>query len=162
MPRKSHPLVGVDVPREGRLAGIDYGHVRVGIAICDGLQMLASPLELYQRRGMDEDREKFQRLAQEEALVGFVVGLPVHSSGDESAKSLEAREFAAMLADVTSLPVALHDERYSSKEATRYLSAAKLTKKKRKQRIDMVAAQIILASFLESSRSQSPGSLDGH
>ena len=154
------PLVGADVPREGRLAGIDYGHVRIGIAICDGLQMLASPLETYERRNLEEDREKFQHLADDEGLVGFVVGLPVHSSGDESAKSLEAREFAKLLADATGLPVAFHDERYSSKEATRHLNAAKLTKKQRKLRIDMVAAQIILSSFLESSRSQSPESLD--
>ncbi|MCA9178783.1 MAG: Holliday junction resolvase RuvX [Planctomycetales bacterium] len=149
----------VAVPREGRLAGIDYGHVRVGISICDPLQIVASPYEVYPRGDDVADRRRFLRLVEEEKIVGFVVGLPVHTDGQESVKSLEAREFAKWLAEVTALPVAFHDERFSSKEAKRHLNDAKLTKRKRKQRVDMVAAQIILASFLESSRNQAPGAL---
>jgi putative Holliday junction resolvase len=146
----------MSVPDSGRLAGIDYGHVRIGIAVCDPGQSLASPLENYTRNGDQADGRRFQKLAADEELVGFVIGLPVHTNGMESAKSLEAREFGKWLTKTTGLPVAYHDERFTSQEAERHLDAAGLTKKRRKQRLDMLAAQIILASFLESAAKDAP------
>jgi putative Holliday junction resolvase len=88
--------------------------------------------------------------------------LPVHSSGDESEKSREARDFAAWLSSVTNLPIAFYDERYTSTQAEQFLSAAKVSKKQKKQRRDMLAAQIILAAYLESPQraDYNPGSLD--
>ena len=67
----------------GRIAGIDYGTVRIGVAISDPDQTLASPLETYNRRNDALDREWFKRLAKEERVVRFVVGLPVHLDGHE-------------------------------------------------------------------------------
>ena len=93
------------LPRTGRLAGIDYGTVRIGIAITDPAQSLASPLEILTRRDKFQDERYFLRLAEQERLAGFVVGLPVHTSGEESQKSFEAREFAKWLAEATKLPV---------------------------------------------------------
>lgn len=137
-------------PGQGRLAGIDYGEVRIGVAICDPEQRLASPLENYRRQSPQEDASYFQRLVESEQIVGFVVGLPVHASGDESAKSTEARRFGGWLARVTGCPVRYFDERYSTQAAERVLDAAGLTSKQRKKRRDMLAARIILESFLES------------
>lgn len=150
------------LPPHGRLAGIDYGHVRIGIAVTDSQRKLASPYENYQRSGPDADARRFRRLVQEEDIVGFVVGLPVHGSGQESSKSIEAREFARWLAAVASRPVCLFDERYTTIEAEQILGAAQLTSKRRKQRRDMLAAQIMLAAFLESEDrgATDPGSLD--
>lgn len=140
------------LPDHGRLAGIDYGHKRIGIALCDPDQIFASPACNYQRSSITSDERYFQNLAMEEELVGFVVGLPLHLSGAESQKSVEAREFANWLSDRTSLPVTLHDERYTSVQAEAILQSANLTKKKRKNRLDMLAAQLILTSYLESRR----------
>ena len=152
-----------NVPREGRLAGVDYGTVRIGVAICNAEQTLASPLENYNRRNQKKDAEFFQQLVEEERLVGFVVGLPVHLSGDESQKSIEAREFGKWLQELTGLPVTYYDERFTSVIAEEYLMSAELTKKKRKARLDKLAAQILLTSYLESNRDQStkkPQALD--
>src|SRR5512146_1181992 len=102
------------LPRSGRLAGIDYGTVRIGIAITDPGQSLASPLEIVTRRDKLQDERYFRRLAELERLAGFVVGLPVHTSGEESQKSFESREFAKWLGEITKLPVALFDERYTT------------------------------------------------
>ena len=148
-----------DVPRQGRLAGIDYGTARIGIAICDPMQIVASPYENYSRGDDQTDRARFARLVEDEDIVGFVVGLPLHTDGQESQKSLEAKQFAKWLGELTSLPVAFQDERFSSKEASRHLLAAKLTKKQRKERLDMLAAQIILSHYLEGSRSEEFGDL---
>lgn len=149
------------LPAEGRLAGIDYGHVRIGIAICDAGRTLASPYENYTRRGATADARRFQELVRDEQIVGFVVGLPVHGSGEESGKSQEARQFGQWLAELTNLPVEYHDERYTSRQAEQHLGQSGLTKKRRKRRLDMLAAQIILASFLEShTPGEPPGALD--
>ncbi len=142
--------MNTSLPREGRLAGVDFGTVRVGIAISDARQSLASPLDNYARGSQDRDASHFQRLVREEAIVGFVVGLPVHMSGDESQKSQEAREFGAWLAAVTGLPVDFYDERLSSAIADDFLDIGQLTKKQRQRRRDMLAAQVILANYLES------------
>jgi putative Holliday junction resolvase len=151
------------LPTVGRLAGVDYGTVRIGVAVTDARQTLASPLENYTRRGLVADAQFFQQLAKEEAIVGFVVGLPVHLSGLESQKSIEARVFGKWLTEQTSLPVAFFDERFTSAEAERHLDAAEFTKKQRKARLDKLAAQILLSAFLESrDRGQSaPQSIDG-
>lgn len=144
------------LPRQGRLAAIDYGTVRIGIAVTDPDQRLASPLENYNRRNETLDAAWIKRLATEERIVGFVIGLPVHTSGKESQKSSEAREFGNWVATITGLPVQFFDERYTSVHAEELLMEAGFTSKARKQRLDKLAAQILLAAYLESSRSDGP------
>jgi putative Holliday junction resolvase len=146
----------------GRIAGIDFGTVRIGIALSDPERTIASPVESYTRRGPAEDARRMQRLVAEERVVLFVVGLPVHLDGRESHKSIEAREFGRWLTETTGVPVEFFDERFSSVEAEHLLQSAELTSKRRKKRIDMLAAQIMLAAYLESHTKgqQPPGALD--
>ncbi|MCR4411873.1 MAG: Holliday junction resolvase RuvX [Thermoguttaceae bacterium] len=146
----------------GRVAGIDYGTVRIGIAISDPERRLASPYENYVRRGPKQDAEHFRRLAQEEQVKLFVVGLPIHLDGRESPKSREAREFGAWLVRATSVPVEFFDERFTSVEAETVLLEAGLSRNRRKKRRDMLAAQIMLSAFLESHarRDLPPGAID--
>lgn len=151
-----------EFPTQGRLVGVDYGTVRIGLAICDAQQLLASPLETYVRRNIQHDAERFRRLVREEAVVGFVVGLPVFPSGDESPKSREARQFGEWLSETTKLPVRFYDERYTTAQAQQILEFAGATSKKRKKNRDKLAAQILLTAYFESdqTREQPPGSLD--
>jgi putative Holliday junction resolvase len=134
----------------GRVAGIDYGTVRVGIALSDPGRSIASPYENYTRRGAEQDAARFRRLVEEEGITLFVVGLPVHLDGGESQKSVEARAFGQWLGEVTGVPVEFFDERFTSIEAEESLLSADLSRKKRKRRRDMLAAQIMLAAYLES------------
>ena len=85
------------------IAGIDFGTVRIGIALADPEVKIASAYENYTRRGPAADARYFRRLAREQALERFVVGLPVHLDGRESQKSREAREFGRWLAETTRL-----------------------------------------------------------
>ncbi|HAA70812.1 MAG: Holliday junction resolvase RuvX [Planctomycetaceae bacterium] len=139
----------MDFPVSGRLAGIDYGTVRVGIAVTDTERIVASPLQVYRRVNSVADQRFFRALAEDEALVGWVVGLPVHTSGDESQKSREARHYGQWLAEVTELPVRFFDERYTSQGADQLLLEGALTGRRRKLKRDMVAAQIMLSAYLE-------------
>jgi putative Holliday junction resolvase len=138
------------LPSPGRVAGIDYGTVRIGIAISDPQRTIASPYENYTRRGADQDARRFRRLVEEEGIALFVVGLPVHLDGRESEKSREARKFGDWLEKTTGVPVEYFDERFTSTEAEQFLLDAQMTKKRRKQRLDMLAAQIMLGAYLES------------
>jgi len=134
----------------GKIAGIDYGTVRIGIAISDADRILASPYETYIRKSPEKDTEYFRRLVSEERITRFVLGLPLHLSGDLSEKAKEVLQFGQFLTKITDIPVDYMDERYTSVEAERLLRVAGLTDKKRKARRDKLAAQILLSAYLES------------
>jgi putative Holliday junction resolvase len=138
-------------PVSGRLGGVDYGHKRIGVAVSDPSQSLASPLKNYECRDKELDARFFCRLANDEQIVAWIIGLPLHLSGDESEKSAEVRVFAEWLAEQTGLPYRFADERFSSVQAEAYLVEGGLSSKKRKKRLDMLAAQILLATYLESN-----------
>lgn len=146
----------------GRVAGIDFGTVRIGVAVSDPQRTIASPLVTYTRRGAEADARYFRQLVADERIVLFVVGLPVHLSGRESQLSAAARRFADWLAETTGVEVVLFDERFSTAEAEAMLDAAGLTSKNRRARRDMLAAQILLTAFLESGAQghAEPGALD--
>jgi putative Holliday junction resolvase len=134
---------------KGRLLGVDYGRVRVGLAISDPDRMLASPLATYMVRGADADTEYYRRLVAEEGVVGLVVGLPLHTDGREGAMAAEARAFGRRLAETTGLPVEFADERFTSVHAESALWDAGLTHKRRNERRDRVAAQMMLQAYLD-------------
>jgi putative holliday junction resolvase len=138
------------IKQPGRVAGIDYGTVRIGISISDPGRSIASPLETYVRRNAELDAQRFRLLVEEEGVTLFVVGLPVHLDGNESAKSIEARQFGQWLAQITGVQVDYFDERFTSLEAENLLLDADFTNKRRKKLIDKIAAQIMLSAFLET------------
>ncbi len=133
-----------------RIAGVDFGTVRIGIAVADSEVAIASPFENYTRRTPELDAAYFVTLVREEQIGRFVVGLPVHLHGGESEKSNEARAFGKWLQEATGVPVEFFDERFTTAEADELLGTAKLTKKQRQARRDQLAAQIMLTAYLES------------
>ncbi len=137
-------------PTRGRLLGLDYGTKRLGVAVSDDEQHIAGPLETIERRGEQEDTRRLAALVADYQIQGIVVGLPVHMSGQEGGKAREARMFGEWVERVTKLPIIYWDERYSSAMAESHLMAAELSSKKRKARLDKVAAQIFLQSFLDA------------
>lgn len=142
----------VVLPKQGRLLGVDFGTVRIGIAISDPGQTLASPLEIYQRRNDRLDTQYFCHLAKLENAVGWVVGLPVHMSGEASEKSRQAVAFGNWLANKTGVPVTWFDERFSTAMAREILNQSNLSPKKKKAQLDKLAAQVLLSAYLESDR----------
>ena len=134
----------------GRLLGIDYGTVRVGLAVSDADRIIASPMETRERAGADADAAYFRDVVAREHIMGLVVGLPVHLNGREGVKAKESRQFGAWLAEITGLPIVFADERFSTVEAESALWNAGLTHRKRKERRDRVAAQIMLQAYLDA------------
>jgi putative holliday junction resolvase len=148
------------LPDRGRLLGIDYGTKRVGLALSNAEQTIATPLETYLRRDARQDERHLVQKVAEYGVAGLVVGLPVHVSGDEGEKAREARAFGEWVAAVTQRPVCFTDERYTTALADEHLRAAHLSPKKRQTLRDKLAAQILLQSYLESHRrDEAPGAL---
>lgn len=143
------------LPSVGRLAGIDYGRRRIGIAVCDAERLIASPLLVHETTSdRATDARVFSKLVESEEIVGFVIGLPIHADGSSSEMSAEVKRFSAWLTKTTGLPAVFQDERYTSREASGLLRPARLSRGQKKARHDAIAAQIILNSWLERQASQ--------
>ncbi|MGN6133069.1 MAG: Holliday junction resolvase RuvX [Aureliella sp.] len=144
-----------DLPERGRLLGVDYGTVRIGLAMCDESQRWVTPLDTYNRSNERLDEKFLAQLITRERICGIVLGLPIHSDGQESQKSREVRNFQLWLARFTDVPCVFQDERFTTAEAQRLLREAGLNHAQRKKRVDRLAAHLILEHFLESRRNRS-------
>ena len=136
-------------PSPGRLLGVDYGTVRIGLAITDPDRKVGSPLETYTRKTLELDAEYMAKLVRERGVTGIVLGLAIGLNGHEGPKAKECRAFGAWLESTTGLPVAFGDERFTSALADDIMFNAKMNKQKRSERRDMLAATLILQGFLE-------------
>jgi putative holliday junction resolvase len=133
-----------------KLLGVDYGTVRVGLAISDSGRMIASPLEIRERRDDVADAKYFKQICEREEIGLIVLGMPYHTDGRIGKKALESRAYGEWLKGVTGLPLVYGDERFSTVFAESALWNAGLTHKKRQQRRDAVAAQFMLQAFIEA------------
>jgi putative holliday junction resolvase len=138
------------LPCPGRILGVDFGTVRIGLAVSDVDQKISSPLEVYHRQPSARMASYFRDLLAAERAVGFVVGLPIHTSGQASEKSRQATDFAIWLHDTTRVPVVLYDERFTTALARELLGQSNLSGKKRKERLDKIAAHVLLGAYLEA------------
>jgi putative Holliday junction resolvase len=133
-----------------RILAIDPGKARLGLAISDPDRRIASPLTTWTCRDRTQDGRFLKKLVADEDVGVIVIGLPVHLSGREGAQARAAREFGAWVEKLTELLCVFWDERYTTREAEAHLWEAGLTHKKRKQRRDRVAAQILLQAYLDA------------
>jgi putative Holliday junction resolvase len=150
--QEEHPTLSW--PETGRLAAVDFGLVRIGLALSDSSRVLATPLTTYERQSESQDAEFFRRLVARHEIVGFIVGLPLHADGRESQMSGLTRQFADWLTRQTGCPVRLVDERYTTALADQLLREPDLTARQRKKRVDRVAAQQLLAGYLDACRAR--------
>jgi putative Holliday junction resolvase len=137
----------------GRLLALDVGDVRIGLAVCDRDRVMASPYDQYTRRSDAKDAEYFRQMVAAEQIVGLVVGLPINMNGTEGPKAVAYRKYGEWLAGVLNLPVAFFDERLTTHAAQGILVDAGLSRQKRKERLDKLAATLILQSYLDTHRS---------
>ncbi len=143
----------MSLPVTGRLIAVDWGEVRIGLALSDETQTLATPLEtLVRRRGKRFPIARFLELVAAHAPSGVVVGLPLTGEGDEGESAAAAREVAGALAERSGLPVALWDERMSTARALAAIREQGGTTRGRKEEVDALAAAVLLQHFLDARR----------
>jgi 6-phosphogluconolactonase len=130
-----------------RYLAIDYGGKRTGLALCDKDEMIASPIAVIENRS--QVLHEILNIVKNEQVEAIILGFPFNMDGTEGPAAKGVREFAKELTGRTNIPIIFHDERLSSFEAGQKLAAADYTRKKKKKRLDAVAAAGILQSFLE-------------
>jgi putative holliday junction resolvase len=139
-----------ELPLQGRLLAIDLGEVRIGLALSDPTQTIASPAEtLHVPR--DQDQPTLDALVDaitRHGAAGVVVGEPRRLDGRQGAGAARARRFAAELAARSELPVVLWDERFTTAEAERVLLEGDVSRRGRKGVVDQLAASLLLQSVL--------------
>ena len=132
--------------------GVDLGHARTGLAVSDKSGFLASSLCVITEYNDEKLIQKIADKVRETKAEIIVVGLPRNMDGSEGESAHRARELAARLSELTGVPYHMQDERGTTITAHNYLSAGNVYGKKRKQKVDAVAASIILQDYLDSQK----------
>ncbi|MFA0741591.1 MAG: hypothetical protein DFNUSKGM_001702 [Candidatus Fervidibacter sacchari] len=141
-----------EVNAVARILAVDYGEKRIGLAISDELGITASPLMTLTRRSDEETVRQIAQLASKLRVTQIVVGLPRRTDAQEGEMERKVKAFAEKLRQKVSVPVVLFDERFTTRIAEQVLLEADLSRRKRKQVRDRLAAVILLQSFLEAQR----------
>ena len=131
---------------------LDYGEVRIGVAMTDLLQMIASPFETYIRKDIQSDINHMCSLIKDNSVKLVVVGLPLNMDGTEGDRAQKTRQFVDLLKEKSNVEFIFQDERLSSVEAEEILIEGGMKRKDRKVTIDKIAAAIILESYLNSRK----------
>ncbi|MBY0520738.1 MAG: Holliday junction resolvase RuvX [Sphingomonas sp.] len=138
------------LPHGGRLIGLDVGSKTIGTALCDAGWTFASPALLIRRTKFTADKAALAALMAEQQVAGIVIGLPLNlTDGSESPRSQSSRAFARNMADL-GLPIFLQDERWSTQAVERQMIAEDVSRAKRAERVDKLAASYILQSAIDA------------
>lgn len=137
------------LPSGGRLLGLDLGTKTIGTALCDAGWSFASPAVLIRRAKFTADKAVLVTMIAEQQVAGLVLGLPINLDGSESPRSQSTRSFARNLADLA-LPILLWDERWSTQAVERQMIAEDISRAKRAERVDKLAASYILQGAIDA------------
>ena len=132
---------------EERILGIDFGKKRVGIAISDPLCMIAMPLETVERKKIEEGiKEILERFLVKRIIIGY----PLRTNGKKGKRAEEVEKFAEKIKEKFNIEIELWDERYSTLQAERIMKEMNRKPSREKERVDRIAASLILQSYLDS------------
>jgi putative Holliday junction resolvase len=143
-----------ELPRGEPLCGLDLGEKTIGVAVSDGLWMVASPLETIRKTKFSDDAAHLFKLMEGRGAQGVVIGLPVNMDGTEGPRCQSARAFGRNLQRLRDVPIAFWDERLSSAAVNRMLiDEMDINRARRAEVVDKLAAAYILQGALERLRS---------
>jgi putative Holliday junction resolvase len=137
-----------------RVLAVDYGDVRTGLAVCDKMEVLASPHGVIHERAQERLVQKIAEFVKEHEIEEVVVGNPINMNNTKGTRSEKCELFAEKLQKAVSVPVSLFDERSTTSLAHNLLAEAGKSGKKRKDIIDAAAAAVILENYLAFRRNK--------
>lgn len=145
----SAPEFAAALPVGGKLAGLDVGTKTVGLATCDPGWHFAGPAETIRRTKFTHDLAALQTFILREKIVGLVIGLPLNMDGTDSPRTQSVRAFARNL-EPLQLPILLWDERWSTQAVERAMISADVSRAKRAEKVDSLAAAHILQGAIDA------------
>jgi putative Holliday junction resolvase len=137
------------VPAGMRLLGLDVGSKTIGLALSDSRRVIATPMETIRRRNFQADTSRLIALIDAHAVGGLVIGLPLTLGGGHGPRTQSVRQFARNFVALRDMPVAFWDERLSTAAVTREMIAHDMTRRRRAEIVDRVAAAYILQGCLD-------------
>ena len=137
------------LPAGGKLAGLDVGTKTIGLALCDAGWSFAGPAETLRRTKFTADLERLRDFVGANAIAGVVIGLPLNMDGSDSPRTQSVRAFARNLVQL-GLPILLWDERWSTQAVERAMVEADVSRAKRAERVDALAAAHILQGAIDA------------
>ncbi|MBY0355841.1 MAG: Holliday junction resolvase RuvX [Rickettsiales bacterium] len=133
-----------------RLLGLDVGERTIGLAMCDGGWSVASPLETLKKGKLLDDVTILLEVIEQHHIGGLVIGYPLNMDGSLGPRAQSVKQFARNLDRVLDMPLLLWDERMSTQAVNKAMLEGDLSRAKRKERVDKLAAAYILQGFLDS------------
>ncbi len=137
------------VPDAGKLAALDVGTKTIGLAICDAGWHFAGPAETIRRTRFTQDLKALQIFISRESIIGLVIGLPLNMDGSDSPRTQSVRAFARNLSPLD-VPMLLWDERWSTQAVERAMISADVSRAKRAEKVDALAAAHILQGAIDA------------
>jgi len=137
------------LPRDGRLLGLDVGSVTIGMALTDAMRGIASPLSTIERKKLSADIVQLQTIIKKHSIIGLVIGNPINMDGSAGQRTQSTRTFISNIAKHISLPMLLWDERMSTMAVERMMIEADLTRQRRAELVDKLAATYILQGAID-------------
>ena len=135
-----------------KILGIDYGDVRVGLAVSDVTEFLASGIGNVKIKGMNDALQQVLEKIKETGCEKIVLGLPLNMNGSAGEKAEKVKVFASKLEEASGLEVVLVDERRTTIMAHNFMNSTGTSGKKRKESVDTLSAQIILQTYLDKEK----------
>jgi putative Holliday junction resolvase len=133
-----------------RVLAIDHGSKRMGIAVSDELKMIAQPLEFIPAEPFPAFLARLEEIIRDKEVESILVGLPRNMDGSYGPAALKVKDFVEVLKGALSVPIKTWDERLTSAQANRLLIQGNVRRDKRKEKVDAMAAAILLQSYLDS------------
>jgi len=133
-----------------RILALDHGTKRIGIALSDELKMIASPMEFVLAEPFTDFVKRLKEIIRTKEVELILIGMPRNMDGSYGPAALKVQEFIAVLKDLVAIPIKTWDERLTSAQAQRFLIQGGVRRQERKEKVDKMAASILLQSYLDS------------
>jgi putative holliday junction resolvase len=136
-----------------RILALDHGTKRIGVAVSDELKLIAQPLEFIPAEPFLAVLKRLRELISEKQVESILIGMPRNMNGSYGPAADKVRGFIALLRNEITVPIKTWDERLTSAQANRFLIEGNVRREARKEKVDQMAAAILLQSYLDSSPS---------
>jgi len=140
------------LPAHSRLLGLDVGEVTIGLALSDVMRSIATPYATIERKKFTRDMEELKKIIAAQSVSGLVIGYPINMDGSLGPRTQSTRTFVSTMSKHIALPMLFWDERMSTMAVERTMLAADLSRARRDQLVDKLAASYMLQGFLDGSK----------
>ena len=140
------------LPAHARVLGLDVGDTTIGLALSDGMRTIATPLETISRTKFLKDVAALQTVIAKHKIGGLIIGYPINMDGSEGPRTQSTRTFCSNISKHIALPMLFWDERMSTMAANRVMLEADLSRERRAQLVDKLAASYMLQGYLDSAK----------